>query len=104
MSKERARRRAERLAVAEKQKARTARRVARRTRRTEFKRRLTPQKRGAGRLYRRSRGERLGIIAVPLVAAVAVWFLVPELGLRIVLTVLLVLVLPALVVAVLGRR
>ena len=52
----------------------------------------------------RSRGERLGIVVLPLVAVGAVWWLVPELGLRIVLIAMLILVLPAVVVVVLGRR
>jgi hypothetical protein len=104
MSKERARRRAERLAVLEKQKAKRARQVARRMRRQAFARSLTPRRRGSGRLHRRSRAERAGIAVVPVVAAVAVWLLVPDLALRLVLTALIVLVLPALVVVVLGRR
>jgi Flp pilus assembly protein TadB len=104
MSKERARRRVERLAVLEKQKAARARKVARRLRRQAFRRSLVPKRRGSGRLYRRSRAERAGIAVVPVVAAVAVWLLVPDLALRIVLTAMIVLVLPALVVVVLGRR
>ncbi|RZU52979.1 hypothetical protein EV385_4863 [Krasilnikovia cinnamomea] len=104
MSKERARRRAARLAVAEKQKASRARRVARRQRRQAVQRALTPRRRGTGRLHRRSRAERTGILLVPLAAAVAVWVLVPGIALRVALTALIVLVLPALVVLVLGRR
>ncbi|BFU45998.1 hypothetical protein [Krasilnikovia sp. MM14-A1004] len=104
MSKERARRRAARLAVAEKQKATRARRLARRQRRQAVLRTLTPRRRSAGRLHRRSRAERIGILLVPLLAAVAVWVLVPDTALRLALTALIVLVLPALVVLVLGRR
>ncbi len=104
MSKERARRRAERLAVLEKEKAGRARRVARRDRRRAMVRTLTPRRRGTGRLYRRSRGQRIGIVAVPLVLIGLVWLAVPDLALRIVLTAVLVLVLPVLVVVVLGRR
>jgi Flp pilus assembly protein TadB len=104
VSKERARRRAERVAVLEREKAARARRVARRLRRREIVRSLTPRRRSPGRLYRRSRGQRAGIVVVPLVAAAAVWLLVPDLALRIVLTAMIVLVLPALVVVVLGRR
>lgn len=63
-----------------------------------------PRRRNSGRLYRRSRTQRAGIAVVAVLAAVAVWLLVPDLALRIVLTALLVLVLPALVVVVLGRR
>jgi Flp pilus assembly protein TadB len=104
VSKERARRRAERLVVAERDKAKRARRVARRLRRQELLRGLTRRRRRTGRLSMRSRSERLGIVALPLIAVAAVWFLVPELGLRIVLIALLILVLPAVVVVVLGRR
>ena len=104
MSKERARRRAERLAVLEKEKAARARRVARRTTRRRLVRRLTPRKRASGQLYRRSRAQRTGIVLIPLIAAVAVWILVPDLALRLVLIALLALAVPALVVVVLGRR
>jgi Flp pilus assembly protein TadB len=104
VSKERARRRAERLAVLEKEKAARARKVARRMTRRRLVRRLTPRKRGSGQLYRRSRSQRVGIVLIPLIAAVAVWILVPDLALRLVLIALLVLAVPALVVVVLGRR
>jgi Flp pilus assembly protein TadB len=104
LSKERAKRRAERLAVLEKEKAARARKVARRQRRRALVRSLTPQRRSSGRLYRRSRGQRIGIVVVPVLAAAAVWLLVPDLALRIVLTAMIVLVLPALVVVALGRR
>ncbi|MET0426186.1 MAG: hypothetical protein ABW046_20125 [Actinoplanes sp.] len=104
MSKERARRRAERLAVLEREKAARARKVARRQRRRVLFRRLKPQTRGSGQLYRRSRGERIGIALVPLLVVGAVWLLVPDLALRVVLTVLIAVAVPALVVVVLGRR
>jgi hypothetical protein len=104
VSKERARRRAERLAVLEKEKAARARRVARRQRRRALLRSLTPRRRSSGRLYRRSRSQRIGIAVVPLIAAAATWLLVPDLALRIVLIAMIVLILPALVVVVLGRR
>ena len=105
MSKERAQRRAERLAVLEREKATRARRVARRQRRRALVRKLTPQRRGrTGRLHVFTRAEKTGIAVVPLVAAAAVWILVPEVALRIVLIALIVLVLPALVVVALGRR
>jgi Flp pilus assembly protein TadB len=104
VSKERARRRAERLAVLEKEKAARARKVARRTTRRRLVRRLTPQRRGSGQLHRRSRGQRAGIVLIPLIAAVAIWILVPDLALRLVLIAMIVLAVPALVVVVLGRR
>jgi hypothetical protein len=55
-------------------------------------------------LYKRSRTQRTGIAVVPLIAALQVWFLVPDVALRLVLIAMIVLVLPALVVVVLGRR
>jgi len=104
VSKERARRRAERLAAQEREKAVRARRVARRQRRRELVRRLTPRVGRAGRLYARSRAQRVGIVVVPAVAAAAVWLLVPDLALRVVLTIVIVMTLPALVVLILDRR
>ncbi len=104
MSKERARRRAERLAVLEKEKAVRARKVARRSRLRQVKRDLTPRFGRSGRLYQRSRRQRIGIAVVTLLAVAAVWTFIPELALRVILTALLVLAVPALVVVVLGRR
>lgn len=104
MSKERARRRAERLAVLEKEKAARARKVARRATRRRLVRRLTPRKRSSGLLYRRSRSQRIGIALLPLIAVAAVWILIPDLALRLVLIAMIVLAVPALVVVVLGRR
>ena len=104
MSKERAQRRAERLAVQEKQKAVRARRVARRQKRLALAAKLKPQRRRTGKLHVFSRAEKTGITVVPLLTAAAVWFLVPDVALRLVLIVMIVLVLPALTVVVLGRR
>ncbi|GIE96911.1 hypothetical protein [Paractinoplanes rishiriensis] len=106
MSKERAKRRAERLAVLEREKAVRARRVARRQRRRELIQRVKPRVRvgRTGRLYKRNRRQRVGIVVVPLLAIAAVWLWIPEPGLRIVLTVVIGLALPALVVLVLGRK
>jgi Flp pilus assembly protein TadB len=105
VSKERARRRAERLAVLEKQKSARARRSVRRQRRRALITSLKPKRRpSSGVLYRRSRTQRTGIAVIPLVAALAVWLLIPDLALRLVLIAMIVLVLPALVVVVLGRR
>ena len=104
MSKERARRRAERLAVLEREKAVRARKVARRDRIRSLRRAMTPRFGKNGRLYHRSRRQRIGIVVVSLLAAVAVWVLVPDPALRIILTAMLVLAVPALVVVVLGRR
>lgn len=105
MSKERAQRRAERLAVLEKQKAVRARKVARRQKRRALVAKLRPPRRGrSGTLHTFSRGEKAGIVVLPLVAVAAVWFLVPDVALRLLLIALIVLVLPALTVVVLGRR
>ncbi|BBH66971.1 hypothetical protein ACTI_36560 [Actinoplanes sp. OR16] len=104
MSKERARRRAERLAVLEKEKSARARKVARRSKIRTFRKKVTPRFGRDGRLYHRSRRQRLGIVVVTLLAVAAVWTFIPELALRVILTALIVLALPALVVVVLGRR
>ncbi|MEV0899360.1 hypothetical protein [Actinoplanes sp. NPDC049802] len=104
MSKERARRRAERLAVLEREKTVRARRVARRERRRAFLKNLRPRFGRDGRLYHRSRRQRIGIVVVTLLAVAAVWTLIPDTALRIILTAMLVLAVPALVVVVLGRR
>ncbi|MEU4236564.1 hypothetical protein [Actinoplanes sp. NPDC026619] len=104
MSKERARRRAERLAVLEKEKAARARKVARRQRRREVVRKLTPRVGRPGRIYRSSTRERIGMALVPLLAIAAVWLLVPDVPLRIVLSIMIVIALPVLVVLVRGRR
>ena len=104
MSKERARRRAERLAVLEKEKAARARAVARRQSRRALVKKVTPQRRRTGRLHVFNRAQKTGIVVVPLIAAAAIWFLIPDVPLRIVLIAMIVLGLPALVVVVLGRR
>jgi hypothetical protein len=93
------------MAVLEKEKASRARKVARRQRRRTLVRRLRPRPLGSpGRLHRRSRAQRIGIVVVPLLAAVLVWLLVPDQALRIVLTAMIVIAVPALVVLVLGKR
>jgi hypothetical protein len=105
VAKERARRRAERLAVLEREKAARARSVARRERRRTMIRKLRPPRRGrTGTVHRFTRAEKTGLIVVPLVAASAVWFLVPEIGLRLLLIAVILLVLPALTAVILGRR
>jgi hypothetical protein len=101
MSKERARRRAERLAVLEKKLQNEKRRARRRA----AMRKLRPPRVGrSGRLYRRSRRQRIGIVVVPLAAAALIWLLVPDMALRVVLTAVIIVALPALVVVVLGRK
>ncbi|MEV4534964.1 hypothetical protein AB0J82_14150 [Asanoa sp. NPDC049518] len=105
MAKERALRRAAREAEAAKLRARRARVVARRQRRRALVARLTPKRRRTGRLLaRRTRGQRAGIAVVTLVLLALVWFLVDDVALRLVLTLLGLLCLPALVVVALGRR
>lgn len=107
MSKERARRRAEREAEAQRQRAARARSLARRQRRQALLRRLRPRlpDRRTGRLFaRRSRGQRAGIAAASVAALVAIWGLVADPALRLVLTLVTVLGLPAVVVIVLDRR
>ena len=88
----------------EREKAARARRTARRQRRRVLLRRLTPRVGRPGRLYRRSRGQRIGIVLVPLLAAAVVWLFVPDVSLRIVLTIVIVMAVPALVVVILGRK
>lgn len=107
MSKERARRRAVRVAEVERERAARARAVGRRQRRRALLRRVTPRLpvRRTGRLFvRRSRGERAGVVVLSLAALAAIWSLVDDLALRLGLIALLLLVLPAVVVIALGRR
>ncbi|MFC7532736.1 hypothetical protein [Actinoplanes sp. GCM10030250] len=104
MSKERQRRRAERLAVLERDKAVRARKVARRQRRRALVTSLKPRFGKSGRLYHRSLRQRIGIVVGTVLAVAAVWLLIPDLALRIILTAMLVLAVPALVVVVFGRR
>ena len=105
MSKERAKRRAERLVVLEKEKKARARKSALRQRRRAVVNSLKPGRRNSsGQLYKRTRTQRVAIAVIPLVAAAAVWILIPDLALRLVLIAMIVLVLPALVVVILGRR
>jgi hypothetical protein len=104
VSKDRARRRAERLAVLDKEKAARARVVARRQQRRALVRKMTPRRGRSGRLHVFTRAEKTGVMVLPLIAAGAVWWLIPDTALRIILIAMIVLVLPVLVVVVLGRR
>jgi Flp pilus assembly protein TadB len=106
MSKERARRRAERLAQAERERTARARRTARRQGRRLLLRRLTPRlpRRRTGRIGGRSRGERASIVVVSLALLLVIWLLVDDLALRLALIALMLLVLPAFVVIALGRH
>lgn len=67
-------------------------------------RKLKPRVGRSGRLYRRSKRQRVGIVVVPLAAAALIWLLVPDMALRVVLTAVIIVALPALVVVVLGRK
>ncbi|MFY1637550.1 hypothetical protein ACN27F_30480 [Solwaraspora sp. WMMB335] len=107
MSKERARRRAARLAQAERERSARARAAARRERRRAMLRRVTPPRRAGrtGRLFiRRSPAQRAGIAALTVAVLAVVWLAVPDLALRLLLTTVLLLAAPAVVVIALGRR
>ena len=89
----------------DREKAARARKVARRRHLRTVAGRLRPPRRGrTGTVRRFSRAERTGLIVVPLVAATAVWFLIPEIGLRILLIALILIALPALTAVTIGRR
>lgn len=104
MSKERARRRAARLAQVEVARVKRERQQARRRRRQAMLRRMVPDRR-TGRIFaRRGRGERAAIAVLTLAGAGAVWLLVDALALRLALIALLLVALPAFVVIALGRR
>ncbi len=107
MSRERAQRRAERLAVQEKVKAARERRQARKARRRALARRLTPRlpDRRTGRLYaRRTRAERITVAIAAAVVLAAIWYYIGDLGARIALTALVVVAAPALIVLSFDRR
>jgi hypothetical protein len=55
-------------------------------------------------LPRRSKGERAGIAILTVFVLGLIWLVLDDLALRLALTILVVLGLPAIVVAVLGRR
>ena len=111
MSKERARRRAEREALAAAERARKQRRDRRRAalRRVAPTRLLDPlRKRKPGRtgklFARRSRTQRAAIATSVFIALVLVWSLVDSLLTRVGLTALVAVATPALVVLTLDRR
>jgi hypothetical protein len=107
VSKERARRRAVRLAEAEATRAKRQRAVLRRQRRRALLRRLRPTlpDRRTGRLFaRRSRAQRAGIGIAAVVCLGFVWFGIDSLATRIALTALIVIATPALTVLVYDRR
>lgn len=105
MSKERARRRAEREALAEQARAKRERAEARRRRWRSILARFTrPSRRTAKLIPGRSMGERVFIAAIAVGLALVIWSQVEELNTRIGLTVLLVLMLPVLAVLSFDRR
>ena len=88
----------------EKETAALARVAARRQHRRALVQKMKPQRRRSGRLPIFTRAQRTGIVVLPLIAATAVWWLIPDVALRILLIAMIVLALPALVVVLLGRR
>jgi Flp pilus assembly protein TadB len=105
VSKERARRRAQREAAAAVAQAKRQRLEHRRVRRRALVRRLTPrQRRRAWLLGRRSPGQRAAIVGVAIGLLWIVWYFVEPWPLRIAFSILAVLVLPLLVVVTFDRR
>jgi len=106
VSRERAQRRVARLAEQEKARAGQERRDARRARRRALARRLTPRlpDRRPGRLYRRSRAERITIGVVAALVVAAIWWYFDDLGTQLALTALVIVAAPALIVLTLDRR
>jgi hypothetical protein len=107
VSKERAQRRAVRLAAAEADRAKRERSRRRAARRRAIARRLRPRRPfgRTGRLYaRRSPGQRAAIATAGLGVLVLTWLLVDSLTLRVAVTVLVLLTAPALVVLTFDRR
>jgi hypothetical protein len=107
VSKERAQRRAVRLAEAERDRARRARIVARRDRRRALARRLRPRlpDRRTGRLYaRRAFAQRAGIALTAILAVWLVWWKFDGLATRLALTIVIAVAAPAAVVLTFDRR
>jgi hypothetical protein len=107
MSKERAARRAVRVAQEQRERAARERTMVRRARRRALVRRVTPRlpDRRTGRLYaRRSRTQRAAIALVALAAVLLIWLRVEDLNARIALTGLVIVASPALIVLTLDRR
>lgn len=105
MTKDRARRRATR--VAEQQKEQRAARTAKATRvqkRRAARQQTKPRRGRVGQVgLRRSRAQRIGIGVAAGLAGAVIWMFA-DVGLAIGLTALMLLVLPAVVVLLLGRR
>jgi Flp pilus assembly protein TadB len=105
MSKERARRRAEREAARAAAEAARLRRLRRRQRWAALVRRLTPRRRRrAWGLGRRSPAQRAIIAGVGILLLLPVWFLVDSWPNRIGLSVLVLLLLPVVAVVAFDRK
>jgi hypothetical protein len=107
VSRERAARRAVRLAEAQTARVKRERAAARRDARRRLARRLAPRlpDRRTGRLFaRRSRSERLTIVLIVVLLLGGVWWAFDGLATRIALTALVLVALPALIVLTLDRR
>lgn len=105
MSRERAKRRAEREAARAAEQAIRLRRARRRQRWAALLRRLTPRRgRAAWGLGRRSPGQRSLIIGIGALLLLVVWFLVDSLATRVGLSVLVLLLLPVVAVVSFDRK
>jgi hypothetical protein len=108
VSKERAARRAVRESEAAAARAARARTVARKAKRRQIARRITPSipRRGrVGKMFpRRSTGERTLIGFILIAVLLIIWFEIDDLATRIALTAIAVLALPAIIVVAFGRR
>ena len=107
MSKERAIRRAAREAEAQAAREARARLAARRAKRKAMLRKLTPRlpDRRVGKMFpRRTRAQRTAITTVTLIVIAAIWLLFDDLATRVALIAALLVALPAIIVAALGRR
>jgi Flp pilus assembly protein TadB len=107
VSRERAQRRALRLAEAERDRARRERAATRKARRRAVTRRLRPRlpDRRTGRLYaRRTPIERAAVALAAAVTIGLIWWQIDSLATRVALTVLIVVVSPALIVLTFDRR
>jgi hypothetical protein len=105
MSKERARRRAQREAERTAAQAVRLRREARRAKRAALVRRLRPKpRRAAWGLGRRSPAQRSAIIGMAIAALLAIWYFVDSLPVRIGLSILVLLLLPVVAVISFDRK
>ncbi len=105
MSRERALRRAARLAEAERERVRRSRRAGRTARRRELVQRLAQPRRRTGRLYvRRAYAQRVAIAVATVAVLAFVWWEFDDLATRLALTVLVAVAAPAAVVLTFDRH